>query len=111
MSTRRDQPRCPHCHRPPIADCDGRGTVVSQPCAYTACPNDLDLSQRLWALKQAKEPVPWHWLDGRGTATTKKATLTVLSVGGHETPWVLVLDDEGEVKAVAKARIASLQMD
>jgi hypothetical protein len=55
--------------------------------------------------------VPWHWLDGRGTATTEKATLTVLSVGGHETPWVLVLDDEGEVKAVAKARIASLQMD
>lgn len=55
--------------------------------------------------------MPWHWLDGRGTATTKKATLTVLSVGGHETPWVLVLDDEGEVKAVAKARIASLQMD
>lgn len=108
MSTRRE-PRCAHCHRPPATGCDGRGTVISQLCAYTACVNDLDLSRRLWALKQAKDPVPWHWLDGRGTATTRRETLTVLSVGGHETPWVLVLDAEGEVKAVAKARILSLQ--
>ena len=111
MSTRRNQPRCAHCHRPPIADCDGRGTVVSQLCAYTACANDLDLSRRLWDLKRSKDHVPWHWLDGRGTATTRKETLTVLSVGGDETPWVLVLDADGEVKAVAKSRIASLQMD
>jgi len=97
--------RCPHCHRPPVAKCDGRGTVESAPCVFGACPNDIDMRHDLWAVKRARDPVATHWLDCRGRANDK---FDVLAVGDVDTPWVIVLTDQGQVKCLAKSRVTSL---
>jgi hypothetical protein len=49
--------------------------------------------------------VATHWLDCRGRANDK---FDVLAVGDIDTPWIIVLTDQGQVKCMAKSRVTSL---
>lgn len=46
-----------------------------------------------------------HWLDCRGRVNDK---FDVLAVGDIDTPWVVILTDQGRVKLMAKSRVTSL---